>query len=97
MSFPFKTISTNIDSLNTGSFYDQSDLDNLLSGSVPDSYFGTSEQDVIEFSIYDIDSNLKSWSILPTSPIYNVIEKTYKDVNQTTLTYSYKEYNSGYI
>jgi hypothetical protein len=97
MAFPYKTISTNVDSVNSGSFYDQSDLDTILSGSAVDKYFGTSEQDIIEFSVYDIDGNLQIWNTVPVNPIYNVISKTYKDVNQNVLTYNYKQYNSGYI
>lgn len=97
MSFPYKTISTNVDSVNSGSFYDQSDLDTTLSGSVMDKYFGSSEQDVIEFSVYDIDGNLQVWNTVPVNPIYNVVSKTYKDVDQNVLTYNYKQYNSGYI
>lgn len=97
MAFPYKTISTNIDSINSGSFYDQSDLDVILSGSFVDQYFGTSEQDIIEFSIYDIDGNLQSWNTVPTSSIYNIINKTYKDVDQNIITYNYKQYNNGYI
>lgn len=97
MAFPYKTISTNIDSVNSGSFYDQSDLNTILSGSTVDKYFGTSEQDVIEFSVYDIDENLQIWKQIPVSPIYNVINKTYKDVDQKVITYSYKQYNSGYL
>lgn len=97
MAFPYKTISTNVDSVNSGSFYDQSDLDNILSGSSIDKYFGTSEQDIIEFSVYDIDGNLQIWNTIPVNPIYNVVSKTYKDVDQNVLTYNYKQYNSGYI
>lgn len=97
MAFPYNTISTNVDSLNTGSFYYQLDLDNFLSGSNVDKYFGASEQDIIEFSVYNIDENLQIWSTLPTNPIYNVITKTYKDVDQNILTYNYKQYSNGYV
>lgn len=97
MAFPYKTISTNVDSVNSGSFYDQSDLDTILSGSSVDKFFGASEQDIIEFSVYDIDGNLQVWNTVPVNPIYNVISKTYKDVDQNVLTYNYKQYNSGYI
>lgn len=97
MAFPYKTISTNVDSVNSGSFYDQADLDTILSGSSVDKYFGASEQDVVEFSVYDIDGNLQVWNNVPVNPIYNVVNKTYKDVDQKVLTYNYKQYNSGYI
>jgi hypothetical protein len=96
MAFPYKTISTNTDSLNTGSFYEQTDLDNVLSGSIPDVYFGLTEQDIIEFSIYDIDGNLKGWKPLSKTPIYNVLNKTYKNVDSVSLSYTYKKYSSGY-
>jgi hypothetical protein len=72
MAFPYKTISKNIDSVNSGSFYDESDLNTFLSGSTTDKYFGTSEQDVIEFSVYDIDENLQLWKTVPVNSIYNV-------------------------
>lgn len=97
MAFPYKTISTNTDSVNSGSFYDQADLDTISSGSIVDKYFGSSEQDIIEFSVYDIDGNLQVWNTIPVNPIYNVVSKTYKDVDQNLLTYNYKQYNSGYI
>jgi hypothetical protein len=96
MAFVYQTISSNVDSLNSGSFYTQPDLDNVLSGSITDKYFGASEQDFIEFSVYDIDGNIKYWNTLQTSPVYNILTSTYKDVNQKTLSYSYKQYNSGY-
>ena len=96
MAFPYKSVSTNIDSLNSASFYEQADLDNVVSSSIVDKYFGTSEQDVIEFSVFDIDGNLQTWQTLPTTPVYNVITKTYKDVDSNVLTYNYKQYNSGY-
>ena len=97
MSFPYKSVSKNIDSINTGSFYEQSDLDNVLSSSINDDFFGISEQDVIEFSIYDIEENLQSHGVLPKKSIYNVINKTYKDVDNNIKTYNYKQYNSDYI
>jgi hypothetical protein len=88
MSFPYKTISENINSLNTGSFYEKDDLDTVLSSSASDDFFGISEQDNIEFSIYDIEENLQTWNILPKKSIYNVINNTYKDVDNNTNSYS---------
>jgi len=96
MSFVYQTISNNVSSLNSGSFYTQTELDTFLSGSVIDKYFGASEQDLIEFSLYDIEGNLQYWNTLPTSPVYNVLTSTYKDVDQNSLSYTYKQYNSGY-
>lgn len=96
MSFPFPTISSNSGSLNSGSYFLQSDLDNFTDTSFQEYYFGNSEQDVIEFSVYDINGNINSWRYLPVSPTYNVLNKTYKDVDNKTLSYSYKQYYSSY-
>jgi hypothetical protein len=57
---------------------------------------GLSDQDVIEFSIYDIEGNLKSWNYINQTPIYNIINKKYKDVDQNILEYNYKKYDGGY-
>jgi hypothetical protein len=97
MAFAYKTISNYTDQLNTASFYEQKDLDNVFSGSVSDYYFGNSEQDLVEFSIYDIEGNLQAWNYLSVNPIYNIVSRTYKDVDQKTLTYEYKRFdNSNY-
>jgi hypothetical protein len=96
MSFPFPTISSNSGSLNSGSYFLQSDLDNFIDDPFQEYYFGNSEQDIVEFSVYDINGNINYWKYLPLSPTYNVLNKTYKDVDNRTLSYSYKQYNSSY-
>lgn len=94
---PFKTISSNVDTLNTGSYYDVSDWNVIYKNTVPDKYFGSSEQDVIEFSTYDIEGNMKTWGYVAPSPTYNVLTKSYKDVEQNSKSYSFKKYSSGFI
>ena len=96
MAFPFPTISSNSGSLNSGSYFIQSDLDTFNDVPFQEYYFGNSEQDIIEFSVYDIEGNINIWNYLPISSTYSVINKTYKDVDNKTLNYSYKEYKSNY-
>ena len=97
MAFPFLTISSNSGSLNSGSYFIQSDLDIFNDVLFQEYYFGNSEQDVIEFSVYDIDGNINVWKYLPVNPTYNVINKTYRDVDNVLQTYSYKNYQSSYV
>ena len=97
MAFPFLTISSNSGSLNSGSYFIQSDLDIFNDIPFQEYYFGNSEQDVIEFSVYDIDGNINVWKYLPVNPTYNVINKTYRDVDNVLQTYSYKNYHSSYV
>ena len=96
MSFPFLTISSNSESLNSGSYFLQNDLDTFIDVPFQEYYFGNSEQDIIEFSVYDIEGNINVWKYLPISPTYTVLNKTYKDVDNNTLNYSFKQYNSNY-
>ena len=97
MAFPFLTISSNSGSLNSGSYFIQSDLDIFNDVPFQEYYFGNSEQDVVEFSVYDIDGNINVWKYLPVNPTYNVINKTYRDVDNVLQTYSYKNYQSSYV
>ena len=96
MAFPFPTISSNSGSLNSGSYFLQNDLDTFVDVPFQEYYFGNSEQDIVEFSVYDIEGNINIWKYLPVSTTYTVLNKTYKDVDNTTLNYSYKQYNSSY-
>ena len=96
MAFPFPTISSNDGALNSGSYFLQNDLDTFVDVPFQEYYFGNSEQDIIEFSVYDIEGNINVWKYLPVSTTYTVLNKTYKDVDNNTLSYNYKQYNSSY-
>ncbi len=94
MAFPFPTISSNSGSLNSGSYFLQNDLDTFNDVPFQEYYFGNSEQDIIEFSVYDIEGNINVWKYLPVSVTYTVLNKTYKDVDNNTLNYSYNSFYS---
>jgi len=97
MAFPFLTISSNTTTLNTGSFYSEKDLSTFNATQSIDNFFGKSEQDVIEFSVFDITGNSISSSILNKTDTYSVLNGNYKDVDENNLSYSYKQYNSDYL
>ena len=96
MAFPFPTISSNSGSLNSGSYFLQNDFDTFVDVPFQEYYFGNSEQDIVEFSVYDIEGNINIWKYIPVLTTYTVLNKTYKDVDNNTLNYNYKQYNSSY-
>jgi len=96
MSFPYLTISSNTSSLNSGSFYTENDLYVFNVSQSTDTFFGKSNEDSIEFSVFDINGNLNSWNILPKNNTYSVLTGDYKDVDQNSLSYKYFQLNSGY-
>ena len=97
MAYPYLTISSTTTDLNTGSFYSESDLTTFNASQSNDIFFGSSEKDIIEFSIFDISGNLISSSIINKNDTYNVLNGNYKDVDQNSLSYSYKKFNTSYI
>lgn len=96
MSYPFPTISSNIDSLNTCSYYTEKDLSIFNVSQSIDIFFGKSSNDIIEFSIFDIYGNAINWKVLNKQDTYNVLTETYKDVDERRITYNYKKYNGSY-
>jgi hypothetical protein len=96
MSYPYTTISSNTDTLNTASFYTEKDLSVFYVSQSLDTSFGTSNKDNIEFSIFDIIGNQYYWNILNKKDTYIVNSATYNDVNNKKLTYNYKKFDSSY-
>lgn len=97
MAFPFITISSNVNSLNTGSYYSEKDLSTFNISQSTEMFFAESSQDIIEFATYDILGNLNNWKTLSKNDTYSVTNKTYKDVDGKSFTYNYKKFNSSYI
>lgn len=96
MAYPFTTISSNTDSLNTGSYYSEKDLATFNVSQSTDIFFGNSNEDVIEFSIFDITGAPITWKILDKIDTYSIISETYKDVDGILLNYTYKRLNTNY-
>jgi hypothetical protein len=96
MSFPFLTISSDTDNLNTGSYFDSTDLSTFYVSQSTDNFFGSSYEDFIEFSVFDISGNQINWNILKKTDTYNIVSSNYIDVTGSNLSYNYPRYNSSY-
>ncbi len=96
MELYFKNVSSNIDTINTASYFEQSEYDAIYSNVDQDLYFGTSEKDAIEFTVFDIDGNQKTWKELDPVYKYTVINNTYRNLENKLTTYSYKELKTNY-
>jgi hypothetical protein len=96
MSYPYPTISSN-SGLNTGSYFLDKDLSLFNISQSTDIFFGTSPQDFIEFSVFDINGEQKNWSIIQKLDTYTTISSKYVDVDQMSKSYNYPQYNSPYL
>jgi len=94
----FKTISdaTPTD-VSRGYAYTQPDLNYLVSKSINEFPFGTSEHDVVETTIMSVDkSELFSYTIT-SSGNYIPYTKSYIDVNNNGITYNYESFSGDFV
>lgn len=96
---PYKTVSNNTGSLNSGSFNDPTVSsvicnDPCHSGEV---WYGFSEADVIELSVYDTSQTLLGWNITNQEKNYKTVSLSYLDDKEIPQRYSYEELLNEFI
>lgn len=89
ISYPL--VASNTGSLNTGSYLNRSEYTIFVNGYVSDLWFGFSANDVIEFGVWDRESNFIGWNVLNQSKSFNEITLTYLNTLDFPVTYSYSE------
>ena len=70
MAIPFPFVTSNPENINTGSYLNQKETTNFVSNFLPDLWYGFSEEDVIEVSVFDLDQNPIGWKTINTDKIY---------------------------
>ena len=66
----YQTVSSNTGSLNTGSYINPTEYSMLVNGFTTDLWYGFSDKDVIEASVWDRNNNFISWSVLDKTKNY---------------------------
>jgi hypothetical protein len=75
---------------NIQSLYDQQFLEG-------ENYFGTSENDIVEFSVYDSDQEILQFNrIVPTSN-FSIVSGRYVDVDGNAQTYNFPKTSTNYV
>jgi hypothetical protein len=91
MAIPFPFVTSNPENINTGSYLNQKETTNFVSNFLPDLWYGFSEEDVIEVSVFDLDQNPIGWKTINTDKNYRTVTLSYLNTLDQTITYSYKE------
>jgi len=91
MALPYPYITDNVNNINTGSYLNESEYDMFVNNYTNDFWYGFSEADIIELSIYDLDENLLGWKPINTEKNYKKTTLTYLDDLDRSVTYSYNE------
>ena len=97
MSLPYPILGNFTGSIYSGSFLNEQDTSLFLSSQSVDIFFGYSERDVTEISVYDTNDNFISWSMLDQKKDYNKVTLTYVDALNNSIGYTYSELNSQFV
>lgn len=93
----YQIVGNNTSSLNTGSYLNRTEYSLFVDGFITDLWYGFSENDAIEFGVWDRKENLIGWDVINQSKSYNEITSSINDVLNFPVTYSYKELKSDFI
>ena len=95
MSFLYPYTSTVTASISSGSYINESDYNLFVQKSQNDFWYGTSEKDSIEFSVYDLNENLLSWKSFENIGEYKTSILTYYDNKNQAIPYEYRQFVYG--
>lgn len=92
MSFLYPYTSTVTASISSGSYLTESDNNLFVKNTQTDFWYGTSEKDSLEFSVYDLDKNLLSWKSFESLGEYKKSILTYYDNKNQAIPYEYRQF-----
>lgn len=95
MSFLYPYTSNVTASIESGSYLNESDYNLFAQKIQGDFWYGTSEQDSIEFSVYDLNKNLLSWKSFENIGEYKTSILTYYDNKNQAIPYEYRQFVYG--
>jgi hypothetical protein len=97
MAIPYPYVTNNPTHINTGSYLNKDESDMLVSGYTTDLWYGFSEKDVIEVSVFDLNQNPLGWATVNTEKNYRKVDLTYLDSKDRPIAYSFNELISEFL
>lgn len=85
----YQSTSSFTSSINTGSYFTNTENGLFFNGYTTSSWFGLSKNDVIEIGVWDRNENLLGWNVLNESKSFNSITSSYINSLNLPVTYSY--------
>lgn len=95
MSFLYPYTSNVTASIDSGSYINESDYQLFVKNPQGDFWYGISEKDSIEFSVYDLNENLLSWKSFENLGEYKTAILTYYDNKNQAIPYEYRQFVYG--
>lgn len=97
MAIPYPYVTDNKNHVNTGSYLNKSETEMFVSGYGEDVWYGFSDQDVMELSVYDLNQTQIGWKTLNHEKSYRKNTLTYLDSKDRPITYTYSEVINDFI
>lgn len=93
----YQLVGNNSSSLNSASYFNQTEYSLFINSFIPDLWFGYSAQDVIEISAWDRQNNFIGWDVFNQSKSYNEVTLSYLNPQNLSSNYSYKELQNDFL
>lgn len=88
--YPYTSVVTA--SISSASYLNESDKNIFIKKTQKEFWYGISEKDSIEFSVYDLNKNLLSWKSFENIGEYKTTVSTYYDDKNQSIPYEYKQF-----
>lgn len=88
---PYQSTFPYTGSILIGSYFNPTDSELFVTGSNPDFWYGSSENDVVELGVYDIQSNLVSWGAFDQGKKFKEIKLSFLNEKDIPVEYVCKE------
>lgn len=97
MSIPYPYISNNPQHVNSGSYFNKKETSLFVNGYFTDLWYGFSETDIIELSVFDLNNNQLGWKTIKTDKNYKKVSLSYINSLDEKVFYSYDELINDFI
>ena len=97
MAIPYPYTFESPTNLSTASYLNEKESEFFIQRNSSDLWYGFSEVDAIELSVYDLNGNFVNWGTLNTDKSYKTVTLSYLDDKDQKITYSYDELLTDFI
>lgn len=97
MPLPYSVLGNITGSISSASYLSAQDTSLFLASQSVDFFFGYSDRDVVEFSIFDTSNNQISWSVLHQTKSFESTTLSFLDALNNPQSYTFSELNPDFL
>lgn len=97
MAYPYQITGSVTGSIESGSFFNQSDNELFYRAPTRDFWFGFSPFDATEIAVYDFDYNQLAWGVVDDNPTFTKVIYSYENEKNQIIEYDYNKFVGNFI